>query len=88
MKCDNCGKEETWIEIIGSSFICKKCIRKHKIMGLIFRTHMDTFQFALRELKIKNYKDFMKITRKQLEDIINFRKIGIKLETTNVIELD
>ena len=49
---------------------------------------MNTFQFALRELKIKNYKEFMTITRKQLEDIINFRKIGIKLETTNVIELD
>lgn len=88
MKCDNCGKEENWLEIIGSNFICKKCINKHKIMGLLLRTHVNTFQYALNQLKIKNYDELMKISRKQLEDIINFRKIGIKLETTNVIELD
>lgn len=88
MKCDNCGKEETWIEVIGSSFICRKCINKHKIMGLLLRTHMNTFQFVLRKLAIKNYEEFITITRKQLEGIIDFRKIGVKLDTTNVIELD
>ncbi len=88
MKCDNCGKEETWIEVVGSEFICRKCIRKHKIMGLLLRTHMNTFQFVLRKLKINNYHKFMKITRTQLEEIVDFRKIGVKLDTTNVIELD
>ena len=88
MRCDNCGKEDNWIVVIGSSFICKKCINKHKIMGLLFRTHINTFQYALRQLKVKNYDEFMKITREQLEAIIDFRKAGVKLETTNVVELD
>lgn len=88
MKCDNCGKEETWIEMIGSNFICRKCVNKHKIMGLILRTHINTFQFVIKKLKVKNYDEFMKISRKQLEEIIDFKRIGIKLETTNVVELD
>ena len=49
---------------------------------------MNTFQFVLRKLAIKNYEEFITITRKQLEGIIDFRKIGVKLDTTNVIELD
>ena len=69
MKCDNCGKDYNWLEVIGSSFICKRCIRKHKIMGLLLRTHTNTFQYALRQLKIKDYDEFMKITRKQLEAV-------------------
>lgn len=88
MRCDNCGKEETWIEVIGSDFICRKCVSKHKIMGLLLRTHINTFEFVLRRLKIKNYQEFMQITRKQLEEIIDFRKIGAKLKTSNVVELD
>jgi len=88
MKCDNCGNEATWMEMIGSDFICRKCVQKHKIMGLLLRTHMNSFQFALKKLKIKNYAEFMEITREQLEEIINFKKIKVKLETTNVVFLD
>ena len=88
MKCDGCGKEETWLEAIGSNFICHKCINKHKIMGLIMRTHMDTFQFILRKLKIENYEQFMQITRKGIEDIVDLRKHKIFLKTTNIVELE
>lgn len=88
MKCTNCKKEEQWLEIIGSDLICKKCINKHKIMGLIFRTHIDTFHFLLRKLTPKNYQDFMGITRKQVENLVNLKKYGIFLKTTNVVELE
>lgn len=88
MKCTNCKKEEQWLEIIGSDLICKKCINKHKIMGLIFRTHIDTFHFLLRKLTPKNYQDFIGITRKQVENLVNLKKYGIFLKTTNVVELE
>ena len=88
MKCSNCKKEDQWLEVIGSDFICKKCINKHKIMGLIFRTHTDTFHFILRQLKLKNYEEFMDITRKQIEKLVNLKKYGIFLKTTNVVELE
>ena len=88
MKCTNCKKEDAWLEIIGSDLICKKCINKHKIMGLIFRTHIDTFHFLLRKVTPKNYPEFMNITRKQVESLVNLKKYGIFLKTTNVVELD
>ncbi len=88
MKCTNCKKEDQWLEVIGSDFICKRCINKHKIMGLIFRTHIETFQFLLRKLTPKDYQDFMKISRKDIEKLVNLKKYGIFLKTTNVVELD
>lgn len=88
MKCTNCKKEDQWLEIIGADIICKKCINKHKIMGLVFRTHIDTFHFLIRKLEPKNYQEFMNITRKQVENLVNLKKYGIFLKTTNVVELE
>jgi len=31
MKCDICKKEERWLEIIGTDFVCKKCINKKNL---------------------------------------------------------
>jgi len=88
MKCTNCRKEDQWLEIIGSDLICKRCINKNKIMGLIFRTHIDTFHFLLRKIQPKNYQEFIDITRKQVEKLVNLKKYGIFLKTTNVVELE
>ncbi len=88
MNCDSCKREDSWLEIIGSHFICKKCVQKHPIMGRVYNTHIDTFHFLLRKLKPKDYEEFLKITRKQIEDLVNLRKIGIKLPTTNVVRLE
>lgn len=87
MKCDNCKKEDQWLEMVGQEFICRKCINKHKIMGLIMRTHMDTFRFILRKMKIENYSQMMELTRKDIEDIVDLKKQGIFLKTTNVVEI-
>ncbi len=88
MKCDNCKTEDPWLEIIGKHFICKKCVQKHKEMGIIYRTHIDTFHFLLRKFKPASYEDYLKITRKQIEDTADLKKSGIKLATTNVVRLD
>jgi len=88
MKCTNCKKEDPWLEIMGVDFICKKCINKNKLMGLIFRTHIDTFHFLLRKIEPKNYDEFMKIDRKAIEKLVNLKKYGIFLKTTNVVELE
>ncbi len=88
MKCTNCKKENQWLEIIGSDFICKKCVNKNKIIGLVYRTHIDTFHFLLRKIEPKNYQEFMGITRKQVEKLVNLKKYGIFLKTTNVVELE
>ena len=88
MKCDNCKKESQWLEIIGPQFICHKCIRKNKIMGLVLRTHMDTFRELIKKLKIENYQRLMEVTRQEVEKAVNLRKVGIFLKTTNVVELD
>lgn len=88
MKCTNCKKEDQWLEIIGSDLICKRCVNKHRIMGLIFRTHIDTFHFLLRKIQPKNYGEFMNITRKQIEELVDLKKYGIFLKTTNVVELE
>ena len=87
MQCDNCKKEETWLEVIGSNFICKTCVQKHRIMGLIFRTHADVFKKILKKLKPKDYTEYMQLERKDIEPIVDLRKYGIKLKTTNVVEL-
>lgn len=88
MKCSNCKKEEQWLEVIGNDFICKKCVNKHRIMGLIYRTHIDTFHFLVRKLKPNNYEEFMAVTRKQIESSVNLKKYGIFLKTTNVVEIE
>lgn len=87
MKCTNCGKESQWLEILGSDFICKKCIMKNKVMAAVFRTHMDTFRYIIRKLKIGSYSEFMKITRKDAERVADLKKQGIFLKTTNVVEM-
>ena len=80
MKCENCKKESQWLEIIGSDYICRKCIGKHKIMGLILRTHMDTFNFLVRNLKIKNYEELINIRREEIEKAADLKKYGISLK--------
>jgi hypothetical protein len=88
MKCDNCKKEDPWLEVIGKNIICKRCIQKHKEMGLIYRTHIDTFHFLLRKLKPKDYSAYLKITRKQIEEKADLKKAKIKFPTTNVVRID
>jgi hypothetical protein len=88
MKCDSCKKEDQWLEMIGQDFICHKCVNKNKIMGLILRTHIDTFRFVLRKTKAVDYKEFMGIDRKLIESLVDLKKYGIFLKTTNVVELD
>ena len=57
-------------------------------MSIVFRTHIDTFHFLLRHLQPKNYQEFMKISRKEIEKLVNLKKYGIFLKTTNVVELE
>ena len=80
MKCKNCKKESQWLEIVGSDFVCRKCIGKNKILGLILRTHMDTFNFLVRNLKIKNYEELMNIRREEIEKVEDLKKHGILLK--------
>ena len=80
MECKNCKKESQWLEIVGSDFVCRKCIGKHKIMGLILRTHMDTFNFLVRNLKIKNYEELINIRREEIEKVADLKKHGIILK--------
>ena len=88
MKCDNCKKESQWLEIIGDNFICHKCINKHKIMGLVLRTHTDTFKFIIRTLKLESYQQMMDLTRENIENTVNLKKHGIFLKTTNIVEIE
>tara|TARA_B100000315_G_C14318106_1_gene469502 strand:- start:290 stop:556 length:267 start_codon:yes stop_codon:yes gene_type:complete len=88
MKCEKCQKEDPWLEMIGANFICSKCINKHPILGKVMRTHIDTFRFLLRKIKPESYVAFMAISREDIEKHISLKKIGIKLKTTNVVELD
>ena len=37
-------------------------------MGLILRTHIDTFKFLLRKLNIKNYEGLMNVSQKEIEE--------------------
>lgn len=88
MKCDNCKKESQWLEIIGSDFICHKCINKHNIMGLILRTHANTFKHIIKKLNLKNFQEMMNLTRKQIENNVDLKKYGIILKTTNIVEIE
>ena len=49
-------------------------------MGLILRTHMDTFNFLVRNLKIKNYKELIKVRREEIEKVVDLKKHGIFLK--------
>jgi hypothetical protein len=77
MECGNCKKESQWLEIVGSEFVCRKCIGKHKIMSLILRTHMDTFNLLVRKLKIKNYKELIEIKQEEIEKAVDLKQHGI-----------
>lgn len=88
MKCDNCDKENMFVEIIGKDMVCKTCVQKHKLMGNLFRTHINTFNFVLRKVKPEDYESYMKIERKTLDKLVNFAKIGVKIKTTNIVELE
>ena len=88
MKCDSCKKEIQWLEIIGSNFICHKCIGRNKLMGLILRTHMDLFRHVVKKLKLKDYSELLAVNRKQVEAVADLRKHGIFLKTTNVVEIE
>jgi len=88
MKCDHCSKKDMFLEIIGKDMICKTCVQKHRIMGNLFRTHVDTFHFVLRKLKPVDYTTYLEISRKQLDELVNFAKIGVKINTSNVVELE
>ncbi len=88
MKCDNCKKENQWLEILGSNFICHKCIGKNKIMGFILRTKIDTFKYIIKKLNTDNYNSFMEIKREDIEKVVNLREQGIFLKTTNVVSID
>lgn len=80
MKCDSCKKETQWLEIIGPKYFCHKCISRNKVLGLILRTHIDTFHFIIRKLKPKDYSDLMKISKKDVEEIADLKEHGIELK--------
>ena len=84
MKCDSCKKEIQWLEMIGTEFICHRCITKNKLMGLILRTHMDSFSRLIKKLKVSNYEDLLKITREQIEAVVDLKQIGINLSINNI----
>ena len=87
MNCDNCKKEDQWLEVIGSNFICAKCIQKHKELGFIYRTKINVFRTIIKEFKPKDFEVYMNITRKQIEEKFNLKSNGIILKTTNVVEI-
>ena len=87
MKCDACKKEQPWLEVVGSEFVCHKCISKSKLMGLILRTHTDTFRYIVKTLKVPNYEALLKLTRQDVEKITDLKKYGIQLKTTNFVKL-
>jgi len=88
MKCDQCRKEEQWLEIIGINFVCYNCINKNKILGYILRTHADLFRLVIKKLKLHNYAELLKITRNDIDKVIDLKKCGIVLKTTNVVNID
>ena len=79
MECGNCKKESQWLGIVGSDFVCHKCIGKNKIMGLILRTHMDTFNLLVRKLKINNYKELIEVRREEIEKVVDLKQHGIEI---------
>ena len=80
MQCDNCKKDIQWLEVIGPQFICHKCINKSRLMGLILRTHMDTFRFLVKKLDVKDYDGLMAVTREQVDAVSDLKAQGIVLD--------
>jgi hypothetical protein len=76
------------MEIIGSDFVCQKCVQKHPIMRLIYNRHLDTFRGVIKKFAVRNYAEYMSIKREAVEKFVNLDRIGIKLKTTNIVQLD
>ena len=49
-------------------------------MGLILRTHMDTFRFLIRKLKINNYEDLMSLKREEIKKAADLKEYEIILK--------
>jgi len=79
MRCSNCQKEQTWLERIGSDFICSKCLQKHRIMGLVFRTNTKAFKRLVSTLKPKSYNEYMNLNKKQIESAFDLKKYNVNL---------
>ncbi len=77
MRCDNCHSESPWLEVLGKEMVCHKCINKNKVMAKILKSHMDTFQFLVRKLKLQGYRDLLKVTLEDAEKVANLKKAGI-----------
>ncbi|MFH1849956.1 MAG: hypothetical protein ABH879_07295 [archaeon] len=75
MNCQNCQKESTWLELIGTEFICHKCISRNPLMGKLLRTHMNSFTHAIKKLKVAGYNDLLKLDQEQLKDVIDLKKV-------------
>ena len=41
---------------------------------------MDTFNFLVRNLKIKNYEELIKVRREEIEKVADLKKHGIFLK--------
>ncbi len=46
------------------------------------------FKKIMKKLKPKDYNEYMQLDRKEIEPIVDLKKYGIKLKTTNIIALD
>ncbi len=57
-------------------------------MGLILRTHVDTFKYIVRKLNVKDYKELMNLKREDIEEVTDLKKYGIFLKTTNVVNIE
>jgi phosphoribosyl-dephospho-CoA transferase len=88
MNCDICKKEQQWLDFVGPMILCKGCIKKNKLMGLIHRTHIDTFKELVKKLEIKSYDQLLAISRKDVESVVNLKSKGIYLKTTNIVFLE
>ncbi len=80
MLCTVCQKESRWLEIIGADFVCHNCIKRNKLMSYILKTHADTFRFIIKALKIKDYKEFLKITKEDIDKVTDLKKYGINIK--------
>ncbi len=72
MKCDICGKEKDWLEVIGKDFVCHACIQKHnKLLGAILRTHMDSFNRVIKKKKVADFEELKKLTKEDIKDVVD-----------------
>lgn len=80
MICDVCKKEKPWLEFIGKDLVCHSCIQKaNPLLGKILRTHMDSFNRIMKKKEIKNFKEFVKLKKDDIKDIVNIsRALNLK----------